>query len=104
MAQMSDVTNVLLAFSVLEDADERAREVNGWLGNREQPALGNVWRTETAVGGGKRMETPLYAGAFNGFDLPAFFAYLRTVAWSKPEEVQVTVHGQHDTRWRIIDA
>jgi hypothetical protein len=39
----------------------------------------------------------------NGFDLAGFLGFLRTVAWSQPDEVQVIVHGQHDTRWRVID-
>jgi hypothetical protein len=56
------------------------------------------------VGSAKRMETPLYAGAFNAFDRPDFLAFLQAVVWSRPDEVQVMVHGQHDTRWRTIDA
>jgi hypothetical protein len=44
------------------------------------------------------METPLYAGAFNAFDLPDFLAFVRTVVWSGPDEVQVMIHGQNDTR------
>ena len=101
---MSEVTNVLLAFSILEDADARVRDVNGWLDEAGQLPLRSVWQTEAAVGGGKRMETPLYAGAFNGLDLSGFLAFLRTLVWSKPDEVQVLVHGQHDTQWRLIDA
>jgi hypothetical protein len=101
---MSEVTNVLLAFSILEDADARLEEVNGWLAEAEQLPLRDIWRTEGAIGGGKRIETPLYAGAYNGFDLAGFLGFLRTVVWSQPGEVQVIVHGQHDTRWRVIDA
>lgn len=85
---MSEVTNVLLAFSILEDVDARLEEVNGWLDEAEQLPLRSVWETEAAVGGGKRMETPLYAGAFNGFDLSGFLALLRTLVWSKPDEMR----------------
>ena len=103
-ARMSEVTSVLLAFSILEDADARLQEVNGWLAEADQLPLGDVWRTDGAIGGGKRMESPLYAGAYDGFDLAGFLGFLRTVVWSQPDQVQVIVHGQHDTRWRVIDA
>jgi hypothetical protein len=69
-AHMSEVTNVLLAFSILEDSGARIEEVNRWLAEEEQLPLGSIWRTEAAVGGGKRRETPLYAGAFKPFDVP----------------------------------
>ena len=95
---------MLLAFSVMEDADARVDEVNAWLAGVEQLPLGSVWECASAVGGSKRMEAPLYAGAFNGFDLPGFLAFVRTVAWTEPSEVQVMVHGQHDDRWRVIAA
>jgi hypothetical protein len=103
-AAMSEVTNVLLAFSILEDADARIAEVNAWLDEVEQLPLGSVWDSDSAVGGGKRMDAPLYAGAFNYFDLPGFLAFLRTVAWSQPSDVQVIVRAHDEDRWRAIDA
>ena len=51
---MSEVTNVLLTFSILEDADAR-QDVNEWLAAEGQLPFGNAWETEVAVGGGKRI-------------------------------------------------
>jgi hypothetical protein len=104
MLPVSEVTNVLLAFSILEDAEARIADVNAWLSEVEQLPLASVWECDAAVGGGKRMEAPLYAGAFNYFDLSEFLAYLRTVGWSQPNELQVMVRAHGDDRWRIIDA
>jgi hypothetical protein len=104
MLIVSEVTNVLLAFSILEDAASRIADVNTWLNEVEQLPLAGVWECDAAVGGGKRMEAPLYAGAFNYFDLSKFLVCLRSIGWGQPDEVQVMVRAHGDDRWRVIDA
>jgi hypothetical protein len=63
-----------------------------------------VWESPACYGGSKNMEAPLYAGAFNYLPLDELMAFLRTVPWSQPDEVQLIVNAQHDTRWRVISA
>jgi hypothetical protein len=101
---MSEVTNVLLAFSILENDDARIAEVNAWLEANCGHALTTVWGNRDCYGGGKAMEAPLYAAAINDLPLTEFLAHLRTVQWKEPDCVQLILHGQHDDRWRIIAA
>lgn len=100
----SEVTNVLLAFSILQDADARFDEVNGRLAQREQLPLGDVWRTEAAVAARSAWRRRSAQAPSMPSTYPTSLAFLQTVVWSRPDEVQVMVHGQHDTRWRTIDA
>jgi hypothetical protein len=104
MTAMSEVTNLLLAFSILEPEDVRIAAVNDWLVRNDQLPLKNVWKNSECVGGSKHMEAPLYAGAFNYLPLGELMAFLRTVPWSQPDEVQLIVNEQDDTRWRVIAA
>ena len=101
---MSEVTNLLLAFSILEDSDARVADVDGWLVGNEQLALKSVWENGECCGGSKRTDAPLYAGAFNYLPLREFLAFLRTVRWSQPDEVQVILRGPSETEWRVVAA
>jgi hypothetical protein len=101
---MSEVTNVLLAFSILEDDDARIADVNAWLEASCGHALKSVWDNRDCYGGGKAMEAPLFAAALNYLPLDQFLAHLRTVRWKEPDCVQLILRGQHDDRWRIIAA
>lgn len=101
---MSEVSNLLLAFSILEDANARIAEVNEWLESHECAALKSVWDNRDCYGGGKRVEAPLYAGAINYLPLNDLLAFLRTVQWKEPDCVQLILQAQHDDRWRIITA
>jgi hypothetical protein len=99
---MSEVTNVLLAFSISEDADARLAEIDAFLDDHEQLPFASVWTTDAAVGGGKRMDAPLYAGAFNGFHVRRFVAFLRALPWADPEQVQVMVRAPREDGWQLI--
>lgn len=102
---MSEVTNVLLAHSILEPEGERIAAVNRWLAENDQPfGFKSVWESRDCVGGSKNMEAPLYAGAFNYFPLQEFLGFLRTIAWGEPDCVELLICGQDETRGHIIDA
>lgn len=49
------------------------------------------------------LETPLYVGAYNHFDLDGFISHLKMVKWDEPENVKVMVQGQHSEKFKIIE-
>ena len=104
MGALSEITNLLLAFSILEDTDARVADVDGWLVRNEQRPLKSVWENGECCGGPKRMDAPLYAGAFNYLPLREFLVFLRTLQWSQPDEVQVILRGPSETGWRVVAA
>lgn len=101
---MSVVTNLLVSFSILEDDDARLEDLNRWLDGEQHPPLVNFWRMRECYGGSKHMEAPLLAGAFNHFEMIPFIAFLRTVRWEWPDEVQVLVRAPDESTWHVIDA
>jgi hypothetical protein len=101
---MSEVTNVLLAFSILEDEADRLRDINEWLAAHDHGAFVATWRQDACIGGPKRLEAPLLAGAFNYFPLADFLELLRGIEWNEPDVVQLIVRAPHESRWQLIDA
>jgi hypothetical protein len=101
---VSEVTNLMLSFSILEREEERIAEVNRWLVEQDQLPLRNIWDSPDCYGGSKHMEVPLYGGAFPGFPLADFLGLFRTLPWSDPERLQAIVRAPNDAVWRIVDA
>lgn len=95
---MSYVTNVLLSFSVMEDADGRVAEVNDHLAEHSRgQKLGDIWQSDPPVyGGHKCMERPLYGAAFNYVEVKRFIEAVRSASWKEPEYVQVFICDQED--------
>ena len=107
---MSNVTNVLLSFSVMEekvqgwDSDSPyilMNTINAWLMERSYGAFGQD--VDHVSGGHKHLETPLYAAGFNYFNLDDFLNMLRTLPWKEPENVQVFVQEQDEDKFRLIE-
>ncbi|MFT3825135.1 MAG: hypothetical protein QM731_14525 [Chitinophagaceae bacterium] len=106
---MSRVTNMIFSFSISEDEEERIKEVNAYQYRGLQMNLisadfnkdtenRTVW-----YGGSKFLETPLYVGAFNYFDLEPFIEHFKTIKWEEPEYVQVIVKEQEENKFKILD-
>jgi hypothetical protein len=93
---MSEVTNVLVAFSIMEDAAARLAEIDAWLDAHEPLPFRSVWENESCCGGSKRMEAPLYAAASNYFPLSAFLEFMRTLSWDDPENVQLVLRAPQE--------
>lgn len=53
-------------------------------------------------GGNKFLETPLYIGAYNNFDILSFIDYLKLIDWEEIEKVQVIVQEQDDDTFKMI--
>lgn len=112
---MSHVDNAILTFSILEesfDLDHEAADhwplmdkINAWLrenagGQQFGPELGSV---QDAYGGHKALEAPLFVAAFNYLPEDEFLAFLRTLPWKYPDEVQYIVQREHDdTGFEIV--
>ena len=96
---MSDVTNVILTFSILENAELRLRNVNQYFSSR----WANETHTEdlfevhdTAVAGTKFLEHPTCIGAFNYLNADAFLKHVVNVPWEYPDKVQVFICDQDE--------
>jgi len=106
---MSIVTNLILHFSIGEDQGARIKDVNSFRYRDIQLNLVSVdfnkdmEKGYSWYGGTKFLETPLYIGAFNHFDLRGFVDHLKKIRWEKPQCVQVIVKEQDDEKFRIIE-
>jgi hypothetical protein len=98
---MSDVTNVLLAYDVIDSSPGRLDEINGWLKARLNQRFAEV--DGDCVGGSKRLESILYAAAFNRFPEEEFIRFLRGLSWRMRRSVQVILKRQEDVRFVCID-
>lgn len=103
---MSDVTNVLLAHDVVDADPGRLDEINSWLTTNLGQTLVEV--ADECVGGSKRLESILYAAAFdvasfNGHFEEEFVSFLRDLPWKMRRSVQLFVQGQEDVRFRCVD-
>ena len=110
---MSEVTNLIFTFSNSEDEERRIREVNLFNLNGNNLDLvsadflrgTNVFRKNNRkswYGGSKFLETPLYIGAYNHFDLQGFIDYLKLIEWEEIDKVQIIVKEQNDDQFKII--
>lgn len=108
------MTNIVLAFSFSEDHTfhtESARgddfdysvmaSINTWLSAHDFGTFGRD--VDAVTGGTMHLETPMYAAAFNYFDLSGFLDMLRSVGWKYPSCVQLFVQEQDDERFRLIE-
>ncbi len=104
---MSVVTNCIFSFSVLEDEPEIADQVNFYFYVFEcKPLIScdNTWYVPNGwYGGSKMLETPLYIGAFNCFDVDLFLEHVRKIEFRCPEDVQLMVQEQEESRFTLID-
>jgi len=111
---MSEVTNLIISFSVGEDEKLRIKEVNlfsnngrGFTINSADFEEGSNWlRKENRkrwYGGSKMLETPLYIGAFNHLDLEGLINHMKQIKWEEPENVQLILKEQDSDKFRIIE-
>lgn len=105
---MSVVSNIILSFSIMEDFREEddkdviilMDDVNDWLTERGKGTFGGD--VNDVLGGTKHLETPVYVAAFNHFDIEAFIAFIKTLPWREPENVQLFVKGQEENKFALI--
>lgn len=100
---MSTVTNVILAFSIMEEDHEGIllARVNEYFSANEL-GRGFVPLASDSLGGTKALECPTFVGAFNCLGLLDFLAHLRTLPWLEPEFVQVFACRQDDECYALF--
>lgn len=110
---MSEVTNLIISFSVGEDEISRIGKVNTFFNNgrefniisadfeRAKDWLG-IEKREKWYGGSKMLETPLYVGAFNSLDLEGLLEHMKALDWNEPENVQLIVKDQFSDKFKIL--
>jgi hypothetical protein len=105
---MSQVTNIILSMgSQDEDEDKRKiQEVNAFF-EGEQKGFVLVNDEDSPFhgwyGGSKFFAGDVAIGAFNYLHLKKFIEHIQTLKWEMPDEVQLIVREQDDTRFRIIN-
>lgn len=98
---MSVVTNLIFAH---HHEDERLiTQVHGWFEKHaytEGARLIDV--NEAPLRSWRAFEQPTLVGAFNHLDLGNFFLFVISLPWAEPENVQIIVKEEDDSRYRIL--
>jgi hypothetical protein len=103
---VSDVTNLIFAFSGVDEDLRKMDEVNTYFvdkGTKPLVSVDDERLPRAWYGGSKSLECELYLGAFNHLDLDEFIKHVRTISWRVPECVQIIVKEQEDMKFTIID-
>ncbi len=108
---MSVVTNVILTFGIGEKDIYTGNwyehpivmdVLNGWLAEKPIRKHRGFHEVDQHVGGEKAFETPIYAAAFNHFDLEEFLDYVEHMPWVEPECVQVMYQCQDEETFTVV--
>ena len=101
---MSDVTNVMVSHSVLEEPathEALATPISGGYGqslrNIADGAAGDAW------GGHKAPEVEVWAAAFNHVGVSEILAHVEGVPWEEPHAVQVFINVQDDVKFTVYE-
>lgn len=111
---MSEVTNLILSFSVGEDEITKRDEIELFFNNGRgfkltsadfegEENLFEVKNPRRWYAGSKLLETPLFIGAYNQLDLDGLVEHLKSLTWQEPENVQLIVKCENDEKFRIIE-
>lgn len=104
---MSQVTNLVIIFSTLEEVDlvitEMAKyKINGndfHIVSVEDSQLPSRW-----YGGTKFLECNILIGAYKNLDIEDFLGFLRKeISWDAPDLVQLFVKEHNDFKFRLLE-
>ena len=106
---MSEVTNVILHFSILEDDVDPdwpqednfilIRKINEWL---IQEGYGKFTEVKDNFNP-KHLEAPIFAAAFNMFEPDKFIKFIKSLPWRCLECVQIFIQEQDDCKFTLIE-
>lgn len=106
---MSEVTNIILHFSILEDNVDPnwpqednfilIRKINEWLTQEE---YGKFTEAKDKFNT-KHLEAPIFVAAFNMFELDKFIKFIKSLPWRCPECVQIFIQRQDDCKFALIE-
>lgn len=99
---MSVVSNVILSFSIMEEADDRIKEVNDALPEGQRFLMPDATDQAKFVGGSKFLERPTFLAAFNHVSERQLMDAVEAAAWREPELVQVFRCGQEEDLYAMV--
>lgn len=97
---MSEVTNVILTFSLIEEnnKNEALAEINDYLIDKHYPpfvVLDDINNDLSPfIAGNKWLEAQICIGAFNHLNIPEFEQVIKMASWIYPEDVKVLLQTQ----------
>lgn len=111
---MSNVTNLIISFSIVEDEKNRMREVNAFQNNGHgfkinsadfQPEANWIGQKSKKrwYGGSNMLETPLYVGAYEDLDIEGLVHHMKMIEWEELENVQLIMKEQDSDKFKIVD-
>lgn len=99
---MSNVTDVLVIYSVVEGPDLTEKLYGQDVGELGYATKGQRFANNVAVaeawGGCKEPQVEVAAGAFNWLEWEPFWEWLRSLPWARSDEVLVVVNFEHGDR------
>jgi hypothetical protein len=103
---MSDVTNLMITFGGGEDEaaviaklrEYKHRGLSFDVVSVDDDSLPKGW-----YGGSKYLECNILIGAYNHLHFKSLVEFMRTMSWDRPDNVQLIIKKQWDTKFRIID-
>jgi hypothetical protein len=92
---MSEVTDIILTFSGIENENVKLKEINRWLLDNGKWGIFGEEATKIS-GGNKHLQCRIYVAAFNYFDEVKFLEYIFGLTWSDAASVQVFTKGEYN--------
>jgi hypothetical protein len=86
--------NVVLAFSLAEDAETRLEQINRWLTENGRPALRRMAAPRVV---------PMFGAMLRGLSVSAFLDLLADLPWRRSECVQLLLREPGEGRWAVIN-
>ena len=99
---MSNVTDCILLFDIMEDEEFVACEVNCFFLDDERQQFMCPADVKGAVGGYKQMQQPVMMSAINYLDEDGFIEHLRSIEWREPNKVQLLLCREDDSEFELI--
>jgi hypothetical protein len=108
---MSEVTNLIISFSVIEDEKSRIKDINSFYNNgrdfkiisADYQSQNKIINTKRWYGGSKKLETPLYIGAFNSLNTEELIAFMKNLDWEDPSNVQLITKEHNSDKFKIFE-
>ena len=105
-SELSPHTELLILTSQAEKSAVSPRTVgcleklNRWLEDQNHPS--GFWEVSSYAGGGKPMESLVFAATFFDFRFSPFMDHLRCLPWCEPSKVQLLVREQGMDRFAVF--
>ena len=103
---MNSITNVILITTHNDGAKKDGNQpniysLNEYLMNQGYlPALAKV---DCHAGGNKPMESDVWIGAFDQFDIEAFKDVFESIEWENPEYLQLMIRGPRERQFQVFE-